>query len=394
VRSYDTDVVVVGAGAIGSSCAYYLSKAGLQVTLLDAAGPLGSGATTGSLGAINMLTKKPGPYLRLALSSSEMFTFLADELGAEFEYERRGGLLVAQTRQEAEYLEYLVGQQQSAGVPAEFWTASQARQREPWLAGHLLCASYTPTEGLVNPLLLVTAFRQAALRLGARVSFRRPVTNIWKQAGIIAGVETDDGKIRCRAVVNAAGVASPAIGRMAGLDHPVVPVRGQVLITEPIPRPIKGIVMSAGYVLAKHRPDLAPENDPLGVGLVCRPTACGSLMIGVTQERGLAGPETTLPGLGAIARHAYKVLPSLSRVTVMRAFSGARPSSETGFPIIRQCREVSGYVVASGHAGDGVALSPITGQRVADLVTGRSSIDPAIARIIEDLGALAVPAKV
>jgi sarcosine oxidase subunit beta len=144
--------------------------------------------------------------------------------------------------------------------------------------------------------------------------------------------------------------------------------------------------------MAKHRPDLVDEIDPLGIGLVCRPTAAGSLLVGVTQERGVFEPGTTPRGLNGLARRAMAILPGLKDVTLMRTFSGARPSSETGFPIVCMEPAAPGYILASGHAGDGVALSPITGRYVADLVNRSSTIDRSIASIFDELGALAVEA--
>ncbi|MCL4534068.1 MAG: FAD-binding oxidoreductase [Bacteroidetes bacterium] len=387
----ETEVVVVGGGSIGTAIAYYLAKAGRSVTLLEAGGPLGAGTSIASVGAINLLTKKPGEYLRLAMASAEMFSTLEDELGASFEYERRGGLLVAEIWQEAEYLSYLAGQQRAAGVPVESWTAEQARRREPSLSPDILGASYTPTEGLVNPLLLSQAFRRAAERLGASFRYRCPLRSVTLHDGCVAAARTDAGEVRCRWLVNAAGVQSRAVAGMVGLEHPVTPVRGQVLVTEPMPRPLAGIVMSAGYVLAKHRPDLAPKDDGLGTGLVCRPTVSGSLLIGVTQERGVADVATTGEGLRAIARRLTELLPSLGRLGLIRTFSGLRPSSDTGYPIVRAEAARPGYLVAAGHAGDGIALAPITGQYVAGLITGRQMLDPSLSGIFSRLGELATP---
>jgi sarcosine oxidase subunit beta len=258
-------------------------------------------------------------------------------------------------------------------LPVSLLAIAEARKRQPALSPNLIAATYSPADAEVSPLKLTFGFARAAKRLGAVIHTGTKVTGIDSQSGRVSGVVTENGAFRADIVINAAGVYAPFIGRMAGLNIPIKPRRGQIVITEAMPPYIFGELWSARYITAKHTPDLIRLEDPqaaeLGVGLALGQAQKGNLLIGGTRE--LAGYDlaVTPEAVAAILRHAVNIVPGLKNIHVIRVFSGLRPYTPDGMPILGPTA-LAGFLMAAGHEGDGIALAPLTGKLLADYVAG------------------------
>jgi sarcosine oxidase subunit beta len=135
---------------------------------------------------------------------------------------------------------------------------------------------------------------------------------------------------------------------------------------------IKGCFISARYLAAKHNPELAKGK---GEGIAIEQTESGNLLLGSTREFVGFDRRTTVEGLRGIARRTMAVLPGLSDLNVIRSFAGLRPFTPDGLPILGPVEAVEGFIMAAGHEGDGIALSPITGELIAQHITeGRTEI--------------------
>lgn len=371
-----TDVVVVGGGVIGTAIAYYLTRLGISVVLIEK-GDLASGASGACGGSVSMQTKRDGPVLASALRSQELYRSLGDELGHDLEYEEQGSLIVAETAAEHDYLTKLAAEQRSAGLHVEWVDGVVVTDTGASLAPSVVASRYCPSDAEVNPLAVVFAFADAAKKRGARLLTHTRVTGIGMHNDRIVGVETDRGDVVAPVVVNAAGAWAPALGKMAGVLVPVRPRRGVVLVTEPVPFRIRGTLFSTRYLMSK-RPGalaLAGGAEPSFTGgLVLAQTVSGNLLIGSSRED--VGFEVGAPPeiVEFIAQEAVRILPALSSVSLIRTYAGLRPLTSDGLPIIGTVPGLTGYVLATGHEGDGVALAPWTGKAVATLVdTGKGS---------------------
>jgi sarcosine oxidase subunit beta len=188
----------------------------------------------------------------------------------------------------------------------------------------------------------------------------------------VTAVETDQGRFSAGVVVNAAGVFAPRVGEMAGITLPIRPRRGQLLVTAATKPMIRHCFISARYIAAKHNPELAKGN---GEGIAIEQTESGNLLLGSTREFVGFDRRTTVEGLRGIARRTISVLPGLSTLNVIRSFAGLRPYTPDGLPILGPVEGVDGLIMAAGHEGDGIALSPITGKLIAQfIVEGRTEI--------------------
>jgi sarcosine oxidase subunit beta len=158
---------------------------------------------------------------------------------------------------------------------------------------------------------------------------------------------------------------------MVDLDIPIIPRRGQIIVTEPVAPLIHGDVNCARYITAKLHPELLGNDEyaQLGIGLSLGQTENGNLLIGGTREFVGYNKETTHMALRTILKHASRLIPSLKGISIIRSFSGLRPYTPDGLPIVGKVPQIEGFYMAAGHEGDGIALSAITGKLICDLIT-------------------------
>jgi sarcosine oxidase subunit beta len=295
-----------------------------------------------------------------------------EELPVRIEYRRGGGMVVIETEEEFRAMEHYVQEQRETGLEVALLDIAAALSMEPGLSESLVGAAYSPLDGQVNPIALTHGFALGARALGARVLTQTEVKGIRLEGGRVTGVETDRGPFSAGVVVNAAGVYAPSVGEMVGINVPIRPRRGQLLVTAPTKRMIKGGLISARYIAAKQNPELAKGK---GEGIAIEQTESGNLLLGSTREFAGFDWRTTVEGLRGIARRTMAVLPGLSGLNVIRSFAGLRPYTPDGLPILGPVKGVEGFIMAAGHEGDGIALSPVTGELVAQFIAeGRTEI--------------------
>ncbi|MFJ5303647.1 NAD(P)/FAD-dependent oxidoreductase [Streptomyces sp. NPDC088350] len=364
------DVVVVGAGMVGAACALYAARAGLDVVVVDR-GPVSGGTTGAGEGNLLVSDKEPGPELALALLSGRLWAQLAEELGELVEYEAKGGLVVASTPGGLGALERFAEDQRAAGVVAEPVDADTLYDLEPHLAPGLPGGVHYPQDCQVMPALAAAHLVRAS---GALLLTGRTVTDVLLTTdGTVDGVRTDRGDILAPTVVNAAGTWGGELAALAGVTLPVLPRRGFVLVTEPLPRLVRHKVYAADYVA-----DVASDSAALQTSPVVEGTAAGPVLIGASRERVGFDRTFSLPVVRALAAGATRLFPFLSDVRAMRSYLGFRPYMPDHLPAIGPDPRVPGLVHACGHEGAGIGLATGTGHLIAQLLGGRTpDLDPA-----------------
>ncbi|MFJ9723705.1 NAD(P)/FAD-dependent oxidoreductase [Streptomyces sp. NPDC101209] len=357
------DVVVIGAGMVGAACALYAARAGLDVLVVDRGGVAG-GTTGAGEGNILVSDKEPGPELELALLSWRLWTELAAQLGASAEYEAKGGVVVASSPGGLTALERFADTQRAAGVVAEPVAGDTLYALEPHLAPGLPGGVHYPQDGQVMPALAAAHLLRAS---GARLLTGHRVTDVLRGPdGAVRGVRTDRGDLHAPAVVNAAGTWGGEIAALAGVHLPVLPRRGFVLVTEPLPRRIRHKVYAADYVA-----DVASDSAALQTSPVVEGTAAGPVLIGASRERVGFDRTFSLPAVRALAAGATRLFPFLADVRATRAYLGFRPYMPDHLPAVGPDPRVPGLYHACGHEGAGIGLSTGTGHLVAQALTGK-----------------------
>jgi glycine/D-amino acid oxidase-like deaminating enzyme len=368
------DVVVVGAGVVGAACAFYAARAGLEVTVLER-DAVGGGTTSRGEGNILVSDKGPGPELELALVSRRLWLELGRDLGPQaFELEEKGGVVVATGASGLTVLGDFAAGQRDAGVEAVPVDGDELHDHEPHLADDLPGGMVYPQDMQVQPVLAAASLLAAARALGARVVTGVTVTGAaLSAAGRVAGVHTDQGTYSAGAVVNAAGTWGSAVAELFGAPVPVLPRRGFVLVTEPLPRVVRHKVYSADYV-----ENVASDEAGLETSVVVEATQGGTVLIGASRER--VGFDTTLSVdvVRTLAAQAVRLFPVLANIRLMRVYHGFRPYCPDHLPVIGADRRVPGLFHACGHEGAGVGLAPATGQMITQLLAGDlPEVDPA-----------------
>lgn len=325
-------------------------------------------------GNILLSDKEPGPELELARLSRDLWDEAGEELGPDtVELEAKGGLVVASTPDALTALHAFAASQAAVGVCTE--PVERVRDLEPHIAPGLPGGVHYPQDAQVQPVLAAAGLLRAAVRRGARVHTGEAIAAITGAGGRIAGVRTADGTVLAAdAVVNAAGTWGGEVGRRLGAPVEILPRRGFVLVTEPLPPTIRHKVYSADYVA-----NVASCDAGLETSCVVEGTRAGTILIGASRER--VGFDTAMnPAVvAALAAQACRLFPFLRAAHLIRAYRGFRPYCPDHLPVIGPDPRVPGVVHACGHEGAGIGLAPGTGALVTAHLLGRPwrGADPA-----------------
>jgi D-hydroxyproline dehydrogenase subunit beta len=369
--SSTADVVVIGAGIVGASCAWHATRAGLRVTVVDR-GSIAGGTTGAGEGNILVSDKPAGPELELAQLSLALWRELADRVGG-FEYEPKGGVVVAGSDDAVERLHTSSTGQQAAGIATAPIPAGELPEYEPHLARDLAGGVFYPDDAQVQPMLAAARLLADARAQGAQVHLGTEVTGLLRQRDRVTGVRTRTGRHLAAAVINAAGTWGGEVAALAGVDVPVLPRRGFILVTEPLPHVVRHKVYAAEYMS-----DVASDDSGLQTSPVIEGTAAGPVLIGSSRERVGFDPTMSIPILRTLAAQAVRLFPMLSAVKAIRAYRGFRPYCPDHLPVIGADPRAPGLLHACGHEGAGVGLAAATGHLLSQLLTGvRPDLDMA-----------------
>ena len=373
------DVLIVGGGVIGCAVAYELAKEGLRVTLLEQAG-LCAGASGANGALIWPQAMHRGVALDLTLACARLFPSLGEELGADIEYRRTGGMVAIETdAQWVQMAEYVAGQP-AVGLHAELLDGAEARRREPLLAPDLRGAMFAEHGGTINPFRLTLGYAHAARGRGATLVTGTAVLSLLRRGDRIAGVRTRTGDLESELVILAGGAWSGPLAATANLRVPVTPRQGMVVVTEPAPFRLRHVLKPIKsdrdmWRFSQSWPPDAPSkpgydpNLPPGKGMGMAQTVTGNLVIGSTSRFVGLDRAPTLAGIRYILDSARRIAPAIGQLRMLRTWAGFRPYTPEGLPLLGPAPGVDGLVLATGHDGSGIGMSPVSARLVAAVVT-------------------------
>ncbi|MBA2953702.1 FAD-dependent oxidoreductase [Nocardioides sp. MAH-18] len=352
-------VVVIGGGVIGLSTAYHLARAGVPDVLLLERDDLGSGSTCKAAGGVRAMFSDP-VNVELGLRSLRAFETFGEEPGQEIDLHRSGYLFLLDDPGDVADFEAAVALQNSLGVPSRMVSPGEAQALSPLISTDgLLAAAWSPGDGHCTPEAVVLGYAAGARRAGARVVNRCAVTGIEVDGGEVRAVLTDHGRVLTDTVLCAAGAWSAAVGEMAGVDLPVVPLRRQILTTEPTPGldPATPFTIDFTTSLYFHR-----EGPGLLVG-----------MSDPDEQPGfsLARTDAWLPRLGAAIERR---VPALADVGIASGWAGLYEMTPDHNALVGEAAGVSRFLYATGFSGHGFLMGPAIGEVVRDLVLGRPPV--------------------
>ena len=355
------DVVVIGAGIIGSASAYYLAKAGYKVIVLEKADVIGDGGSSRNGGGVRQSGRDPRELPLAMYGIENLWPTLSEELGYDVEYCKKGNLRLGKTEKHLKTLQGLTDRAVAVGLDVRMIDGDEVRQNNPYLSKEVIGASWCPTDGHANPLKATLAFYMAARRLGVRYYTGETVKCLKKEHGVLRYVETNDEIFAADHVVLAAGYASRAIAGTVDLDIPMVTRLVECLVTEMEPKMFEQMLGTAEADFYGHQ------------------TRHGSFVMGGSSGYELykkdngtpINSSTTVP---CIARGICRYVPLLSDAKIVRAWAGWTDVMSDGVPVIDTVEEVPGLVLACGFSGHGFGIAPAVGAVVKNLVAGEKTV--------------------
>ncbi len=367
------DVVIVGAGIVGSSIAYHLTQAGCtNVLVIERETRQGLGSTGKSMGGVRAQFATD-VNIRMSLYSIPFFARFEEETGDPSGYKPHGYLFVAASEPHLEYLRTNYERQVALGLgQVQLLGPDDVLKMVPQLRpDDILGGSFCATDGFVDPHSVMMGFMSRAIERGATLWRGVEVTGVSVEGGSVAGVETTNGFVSTRTVVNAAGPWAAAVAKSAGVDLPIEPLRRMLVPTEPFPA----------------LPERLPMVIDMSTGFHFRPEGLGLLMAWNDPDE-KPGFKTNFDPefVEKILTRAVGFVPSFADLEVnpRRAWAGLYAMSPDHHAILGPAPELIGFVFANGFSGHGVMHSPATGRIVSDLILqgeskliGPNVLDPA-----------------
>jgi len=361
------EVIVVGGGAIGCTIAYYLRSEGFKVALVDK-GPIGVEASWASAGIVGPGAFPGGnSWFKAATKMSKKLydnlnQELFEETGQLVGYGGQGTLTLAFNVEEADEIKQYVEEQNGDDVPTEILTGAEARQREPSLPENLLAAMLRPDGRFLDARNYTLTIAKAAEIKGVQILQGWPVTGfLWEKSRIV-GVKSRLSSLIADCVINAAGAWGGQLDPKLFL--PIFPDHGQIMA-------LRGPENGLSHTLCRW-------SQP---GYIT-PRVDGRVLVGATHEQIGFQKVITPMGLGLLSNITKRVLPELINRRILDIWSGLRPATKDGLPVIGpDYRTSGGYLWATGHSSEGMMQAPATAKVIVDFVSKKRSRIP-----IEEVG--------
>ena len=351
-RPASADVVVVGGGVIGTSIAFHLAEAGVDVCLVER-DQLAGGSTSRAAGGVRAQFSDP-LNIAIGLRSIEAFERFAERPGAKIDLHQVGYLFLLDRTEDVAAFEASVALQNEAGVPSRFVSLDEASELCP-LAGldGVLAATYSPLDGHASPEAVTQGYAAGARGCGGSVLTGCAVTGIELAGADVEAVETSLGRIETSTVVCAAGVWSPEIARMTGVELPVEPYLREVGFTGPV----------------ANAPDRIPLTIDFSTGFYFHREGPGLLfgMADRAQPPGFDVP-TNPAWLEQVMEVAARRCPALLDMGIAGGWKGYYEVSPDHNALVGESAAAHRFLYATGFSGHGFLQGPAVGEIVRDLV--------------------------
>lgn len=361
--SLSPDVLIIGGGVIGCSIAYHLTRRGCRNVVVVEQNMIGSGSTAKAAGGIRQQFSNES-NMRLAMYSVDFFKHFHERLelppdAGGVDFHQIGYLFLLTTQEAFTTFERKAALQQNLGLPVEVLTPEQVGTRWPWLkVNDLAGATYCPTDGYGNPQEMTQAFATQAKRLGASFVEGASVSAITRQGARITTVETNRGNFSPGSVVICGGAWSGELGRLAGIEIPIKPLRRMCFVTNPF--------------------DAIPHDAPMTIEMPntfhFRPEGSG-FMLGTSDQDEPFSFNTTMnwDWLNTVMEDAVKRVPVFEQARIHHGWAGLYETSPDHNAILGPIPGIENLLVATGFSGHGVMQSPATGMIMSEFILDRQA---------------------
>jgi glycine/D-amino acid oxidase-like deaminating enzyme len=354
------DVVIIGAGIVGSACAAECAQAGLTVAIVEA-GIIGGGATAAGMGHLTVMDDSAAQFA-LTRYSQQLWDQISDALPREVEHDACGTIWVAVDDEEMAEVRRKEKFYAERGVKTEILDAQSLAEAEPNLRPGLMGGLRVPGDSVIYPPCAAQFFVDQATAKGAALVLGTAVEKIE-----MGGVRLRDGStISAGLVVNSAGSASPTLTR--GLE--VKKRKGHLVITDRYPNFVRHQLVELGYLKSAH--SLTAES----VAFNLQPRKTGQLLIGSSRQFGVDDSQVENAIITRMLERAVEYLPGLGKLSSLRAWTGFRAATPDKLPLIGPHTEHERLYLATGHEGLGITTSLATAKLLVDQIINRESAIP------------------
>jgi len=352
------DVVIAGGGIMGCALAYQLARRDVDVILLERE-TLGSQSTGRCAGGVRQQFSMEA-NVRLQRMSVKMFEGFEQETGHPADFRQIGYLFVLSLPQQVEDFRRNIEMWHRDGLTEARWVdPSEAARMVPVLnVDDVLGCTFCPTDGIASPADVTSGYASVARRLGARLKEGVEVVGIDVAGGQVQGVRTSAGDIATRLLFNCAGPWSASIGRMAGLEIPVLPYRRHIAVTGAFPAVPRATPMTVDFQSSLY---FHPEGDGVLIGMSDRSEAPGY------------NTEVSWEFLEKMFAQAERRAPALAAAGIKTAWAGLYETTPDHQAILGPVPEVEGFWCAAGFSGHGFMQAPAAALLLTQLMLDRRS---------------------
>ncbi len=346
------DVVVLGAGVIGSSVAHTFARHQYKTILVDKQQP-GQEASAAAAGilAVSSGRSKRGPMYQLKKASQALYPSLIQEIqqatGIDIEHQTVGVLCLIRNDADEKKYRKLYELRQEQGHPVTWLSAEALRQAEPALNPALRGAVHFSGDHHLHNGKLAEAWALTAEKCGAQLRTGTTVTEVRRTGGHVHSVRIGDEWVEAGTVVIATGSWSRQVGELFGVAIPVEPAKGQMLAVR---------ATQLNHVISCDEHYLVPRKN-------------GEVIMGSSVEYVGHTKDVTLDTVQAFIDRSEALVPGISKAPLSRFWAGLRPYSPTRRPILCRAPGIDNVVLATGHHRNGIVLAPITGKLIYELIT-------------------------
>ena len=365
-------IIIIGGGIIGCSVAYHLAKEGAKDVLLLERGQLTCGSTFHAAGLVGQL-RSSANITRVLKNSVELYRTIESETGQATGWKMNGGLRLACTKERWTELKRQATTAHSFGLEMELLSPNEAQELWPLMeVEDVIGAAFLPTDGQANPSDITQALAKGARMCGVTIFEETSVTGIRLVNQQVAAVQTENGEIICETVVNCAGQWANELGKMAGVNVPLVSVEHQYLITEAI----QGVT---GNLPTLRDPDK----------LTYWKEEVGGLVMGGYEQNPIAWDSKPIPKdfifqllpenfdhFEQLMLQAVERVPALENAGIRKLMNGPESFTPDGNFILGEAPEVKNYFVGAGFNAFGIAAAGGAGKALAEwILAGEPPMD-------------------
>ena len=355
------DILIIGAGVVGSAIAREASKYQLKVLVVDKASDVGN-ATSMANSAIVHSGYDPKPGTKKAFHNvrgNQMYDKLTSELDVEFK--RIGSLTCATNEEEKQVIENYVERSKENGVEVKLLNKEETKALEPFISDKVIESLYAPSAGIINPFELTVALMENAMDNGVELKLNEEVTKIEKTSGIFT-VITNKGRYQSKVVVNSAGVYSDKVAKMVGIEeYAITPRKGEYFVLDHFNKPFISHV-------------IFPTPTSKGKGILVTPTTHGNYLVGPSSEfvDSKDDVSTDKLTLDEVRGKASTLVDNIPFQYIIREFSGLRATGNTGDFVIEN---KDGFINLVGIESPGLASTPSIALEVLELISKNLTLE-------------------